>query len=100
MTMERSKYMNSMIPAIQPFYQPIFLPEANPPMHCRRCGSIKFKKHGKYSRKVHCGNELEVINPTYIQRYYCFVCKHTFSVLPDWLPPKRWYVWAAQENAL
>jgi transposase-like protein len=74
--------------------------KTGPPTHCSRCGSITFKKNGKYPRKVHCGNELEAINPTDIQRYYCFGCEHTFSVLPDWLPPKRWYVWAAQENAL
>jgi transposase-like protein len=92
--------MNSILPITQSLLQNNFSSKANLPVHCQQCGSIKFKKYGKYCRKVHCGNELEVINPTYIQRYYCFGCKHTFSVLPDWLPPKRWYVWAAQENAL
>jgi transposase-like protein len=92
--------MNDILPAIQPLSQHNFLSKTNSPIHCLRCGSNTFKKNGKYYRKAHSGNELEVINPTDIQRYYCFGCKHTFSVLPDWLPPKRWYVWAAQENAL
>ncbi|MBP9727593.1 MAG: IS1 family transposase [Gammaproteobacteria bacterium] len=74
--------------------------ETSLPMCCLQCGSITFKKNGKYSRKVHCDSESKIINPTNIQRYYCFGCKHTFSALPAWLAPKRWYLWAAQENAL
>lgn len=66
---------------------------------CRKCGSIHLKKHGTYIRKTRIGNS-QVLYPVSIQRVYCLDCKRTFSLLPEWLPPRRWYIWQVQEYAL
>ena len=63
------------------------------------CGSIKLKKNGSYSRKTHLGNS-KVLCPVPIQRIYCHDCNHTFGLLPEWLPPRRWYIWKTQEQVL
>ena len=67
--------------------------------YCRNCGSIHLKKHGTYIRKTRIG-DLEVLYPVPIPRAYCCDCKCTFSLLPEWLPPRRWYIWKVQEHAL
>ena len=42
----------------------------------------------------------ESLNPIMIQRYYCPGCKKTFSVLPECIPPLRWYLWEVQQTML
>jgi transposase-like protein len=89
-----------ILPAIKPLSKYTAASTMGEPTHCSRCGSITFKKNGKYFRKIHYDSTSEAGSLADIQRYYCFGCRHTFSVLPEWLPPRRWYLWAAQENAL
>lgn len=69
------------------------------PTGCLLCGSGNFKKNGTYPRKLHIG-ESKTLYPVPIQRCYCYGCKHTFSLLPEWISPRRWYIWKVQEQIL
>ena len=65
------------------------------------CGKLAPHKHGTYSRKSDRTNSAEEsLNPIKIQRYYCPGCKKTCSVLPECIPPRRWYLWEIQQCAL
>jgi transposase-like protein len=65
------------------------------------CGKLGPQKHGTYDRKADRTNSVtESLNPIKIQRYYCPDCKKTFSVLPECIPPRRWYLWRIQQLAL
>ena len=68
------------------------------PDKCCRCGRAKPWRNGTYSRKAE--REDKRVNPVLIQRYYCPGCKKTFSVLPECLPRKRWYLWSVQQAVL
>jgi transposase-like protein len=93
--------MNTNLPEITKLikYNNSFHAKKHLPKCCFLCGSIALKKNGTYTRKTHAGNS-QTIYPVLIQRILCLECKHTFSVLPEWLPPRRWYVWAIQEKSL
>jgi transposase-like protein len=68
---------------------------------CPYCGLSYPWLHGSYPRKAdRSGNKEESLNPILIQRYYCPGCKKTCSVLPECLPPRRWYLWEVQQAAL
>ncbi|MFT5082320.1 MAG: hypothetical protein ACI9Y1_000345 [Lentisphaeria bacterium] len=73
-------------------------PTAYQPNTCRNCGSRKLWVHGSYARKAAC--ERGDGNPAVIPRFLCPNCKTTCSVLPEYIPPKRWYHWATQQLAL
>lgn len=68
---------------------------------CLCCGKANPHRHGSYPRKGDrsSGNDSS-LNPIYIQRYYCPACQRTCSVLPECMPPHRWYVWEIQQRAL
>ena len=69
-------------------------------MHCLNCGHLKPWRHGGYPRKAdRMNSEDDSLNPIIIQRYYCPDCHKTSSVLPECIPPRRWYLWEAQQAA-
>lgn len=92
--------MCAILPKINPLSKPTNEPfEVHWPVGCLLCGSSDFKKNGTYSRKTHIGDS-RALYPIPIQRCYCYGCKQTFSILPEWLPPRRWYIWKIQEQVL
>lgn len=73
------------------------------PPRCTSCGKGHVWCHGSYQRKVKEGMQGPGFsNPTYVTifRYFCNACKHTFSVLPEFISPRKWYIWAVQQAAL
>lgn len=68
---------------------------------CPHCGISDLWRHGGYPRKADRSNDnSSSLNPIYIQRYYCRHCNKTCSVLPECIPPRRWYLWSIQQIAL
>jgi transposase-like protein len=69
--------------------------------NCLCCGKAKPHLHGGYPRKAdRSTNSSESLNPIIIQRYYCPDCRRTCSILPECIPPRRWYLWEIQQIAL
>ncbi len=57
--------------------------------------------HGFYYRKpdrINHGNDS--VNDILIPRHQCADCRHTFSTLPEYIAPRRWYLWAIQKWCL
>lgn len=78
-----------------------YAPEQIRPDRCFCCGRASPWRHASYSRKPDRSSPPgESLNPILIQRYYCTGCKKTFSVLPECIPPRRWYLWEVQEIVL
>jgi len=68
---------------------------------CPCCGKANPWFHGFYPRKADRGSRPgESLNPILIQRFFCPDCGRTSSVLPECIPPKRWYLWGIQHAAL
>lgn len=68
---------------------------------CPHCGYAILWRHGGYGRKADRENPAEQsLNLIYIQRLLCVACKKTCSVLPECIPPRRWYLWDVQQMAL
>ncbi len=68
---------------------------------CLRCGRANPWYHGCYPRKSDRINSAnESLNSIFIQRYYCPGCGKTCSVLPECIPPLRWYLWGTQQAAI
>jgi len=68
---------------------------------CACCGRSNPWRHGCYSRDADRINpSSESLNPILIQRYYCPDCGKTFSVLPECIPPRRWYLWETQQATI
>lgn len=70
------------------------------PECCEHCSKLKPWCHGEYPRKAARDNADTSLNPIQIQRYYCPYCKKTMSVLPECIPPRRWYLWETQHTAI
>lgn len=71
------------------------------PDSCPHCGFGNLWFHGRYERKPdrpHCSKSN--LNPIPIFRFYCPNCKRTCSVLPECIPPRRWYLWTVQQAVL
>lgn len=64
------------------------------PPHCPSCGKAGLWAHGFYFRKP---DRLGKLNPVRILRFFCPHCHKTHSVLPECIPPRRWYLWAIQQ---
>ena len=64
---------------------------------CPHRGRAGVWNHGHYDRKSDRSGEL---NPIFIPRFFCPHCKKTHSVLPEYIPPKRWYLWGIQQSVL
>lgn len=68
---------------------------------CSHCGKSGLWRHGSYARKAdRTSKPRESLNPILIQRYYCPSCRKTCSVMPECIPPHRWYLWSIQQAAL
>jgi transposase-like protein len=65
------------------------------PHQCAGCGRAKPWYHGSYPRKA--DRTSGVLNPILIPRFFCRYCRKTFSVLPECIPPRRWYLWCIQQ---
>jgi len=77
-------------------------PSDDKPDCCPHCHHPVIHHHGHYERKPDRGH-LDYntsLNPVIIKRYRCVNCQHTFSALPECLPPRRWYPWDMQEHVL
>lgn len=72
-------------------------PQQLRPQQCHHCGGITLWCHGHYDRKS--DRESNTLNPIPIARFYCPLCHHTCSVLPECIPPRRWYLWLVQQAA-
>lgn len=71
------------------------------PNNCPHCNSKAPRCHGVYFRKSdreNAGNKN--LNPIAIPRFYCAKCKRTCSVLPECIPPRRWYLWCMQQACI
>lgn len=76
-------------------------PDTYRPDSCCYCGHNKLRRHGYYPRKADRENAAEEsLNPIMIPRFYCSSCKRTCSVLPECIPPRRWYLWCMQQACL
>ncbi|OGV41826.1 MAG: hypothetical protein A3F46_03175 [Legionellales bacterium RIFCSPHIGHO2_12_FULL_42_9] len=76
------------------------LAEKSRPECCEHCGKLKPWYHGAYPRKAGRSDADASLNPIQIQRYYCRDCRKTMSVLPECIPPYRWYLWETQQAAI
>lgn len=76
-------------------------PEAYRPEQCPACAHGTVWCHGCYTRKSDRQNlGAPCLNPIPILRFICPDCRTTCSVLPEVIPPRRWYLWAVQQAAL
>jgi hypothetical protein len=76
-------------------------PEHYKPGCCPHCGLDILWNHGVYLRKSDRLNPpSQSLNLIPIPRFYCDGCKRTCSVLPECIPPRRWYLWATQQMVL
>lgn len=75
--------------------------EAYRPERCPHCGCAGMWYHGYYTRKAD-REEGSAFNPTPIPRFLCprANCRKSCSVLPECIPPKRWYLWSIQQAML
>jgi hypothetical protein len=64
------------------------------------CGAVGLWGHGCRYRKADRENNPTSLNPIPIVRLYCPACGHTCSVLPECIPPFRWYLWLLQQMAI
>ena len=71
------------------------------PKQCATCGKSGLWCHGTYGLKADRENpSTHSLNPILIPRFYCPSCYRTCSVLPECIPPRRWYLWAIQQATL
>lgn len=63
------------------------------------CGKNSLWSHGCYYRKPDRSPEGSQ-NPIPIPRFICQNCRKTHSVLPECIPPRRWYPWLVQQAIL
>lgn len=76
-------------------------PEHYRPDRCPHCGKNKLWNHGCYGRNSDRENPSgHSLNPVPIPRFRCSHCRATCSTLPECIPPRRWYLWQEQQQAL
>jgi DNA-directed RNA polymerase subunit N (RpoN/RPB10) len=76
-------------------------PETYRPERCPHCGKAGVWCHGTYTRKSDRESRSdERLDPLPILRFYCRHCRRTCSVLPECIPPRRWYLWSIQQAAM
>lgn len=65
---------------------------------CPCCGKLGLRGHGyRYRKSDRENNGSANLNPIPIRRLYCPTCKRTCSILPECIPPLRWYLWRIQQ---
>lgn len=68
---------------------------------CPHCGKSGLWGHGyRYRKSDRENDDRQTLNPIPILRLYCPACKRTCSVLPECIPPLRWYQWLIQQIAM
>jgi transposase-like protein len=72
-------------------------PEIFRPERCPNCGMKVLWGHGSYDRKADRSSDH---NPVRIFRFFCPFCHCTCSVLPEYISPRRWYLWSIQQAAI
>lgn len=97
--------MRAIIPGITRLLQHLTEIKQNPesyrPSNCMGCGCCGLWRHGSYERKSDRESKNSpTLNPIPIPRFYCPHCRHTCSVLPECIPPRRWYLWEVQQTVL
>lgn len=97
--------MRTIVPDILNLAQHAKVLEEEPkryhPDHCAHCGHLILWQHGYYPRKSDREHSIqESLNPVLIPRFFCPNCKRTCSVLPECIPPRRWYLWIKQQKIL
>lgn len=73
-------------------------PKSLRPQCCPSCGLTGLWCHAHYLRKPDRGSGK--LNPVFIFRFLCRFCRKTCSVLPECIPPRRWYLWKIQQLIL
>lgn len=68
------------------------------PERCPSCGKEGLWIHGCYDRKADRSSGSH--DPVHIFRFFCPWCNCTCSVLPECIPPYRWYLWRVQQAAI
>ncbi len=97
--------MRHILPDIKTLMQYIedfgVAPKVPCPDNCLKCGHNDFWRYGSYPRKPERKRSgKKSLNPVMIPRFMCIECRSTCSVLPECIPPRRWYLWAAQQAVL
>ena len=97
--------MRLILPAILSLEEHFNALETNPdayrPECCPNCSKAGLWCHGCYFRQSDRENPgSQSLNPIPILRFFCSHCGKTCSVLPECIPPRRWYLWVVQEAAL
>ena len=65
------------------------------PEKCSNCGKSFPWFHGTTPRKPDRGlSSKGAFNPIYLHCFYCSYCQKTTSMLPECIPPRRWYLWS------
>ena len=83
--------INSLVEHLQALQKE---PESYRPKKCARCANVGLWCHGCYYRKTDRKDLGEpCLNPIPILRFICPCCHSTCSVLPECIPPRRWYLW-------
>lgn len=77
-------------------------PEAYRPERCPYCGCTGLWCHGHYGRQSDRRNSSASLNPITVPRFICphDSCGKSCSVLPECIPPRRWYLWSVQQAVL
>lgn len=75
-------------------------PDCYRPSRCPSCGKAGLWCHGRYPRWPGRNLDDRHLNPVFIPRFICPECGKTCSVLPECIPPRRWYLWAIQQMVL
>ena len=72
-------------------------PDQYRPAQCPYCGKAGLWCHGVYFRNAACEKGIGCAAP--IPRFICPCeqCGRTCSVLPEYIPPRRWYHWVVQQ---
>ncbi len=65
------------------------------------CGKSGLWRHGfRYRKSDRENDQQSTLNPSPILRRYCPSCGRTCSLLPECIPPLRWYLWIIQQAAI
>jgi hypothetical protein len=76
-------------------------PEAIKPDCCPTCHFQTLWSHGSYSRNcIRRDLQKEIDEGITILRFLCVSCNLTFGALPEFLCPRRWYLWCIQEAVI
>ena len=69
---------------------------------CPNCGIVHaLHGHGSYLRQAdRQNNSTDSFNPVPIKRFICTCCGKTSAAIPEFIPPRRWYLWVIQQAVI